>query len=71
MHNTTPLHDVSRSVICDLLNFLVRVPPPGTCEAKKPEANMPNDVSHKPTVSGTNRTQVIGNVKQSNSKISR
>ena len=26
---TSPLNDVSRSVICDLLNFLVRVPPPG------------------------------------------
>ena len=49
-HSTTPLHDVSKSVICDLLNFLVRVPPPGTNETKKPEANLPNDVSHKPTV---------------------
>lgn len=28
-NTTTPLHDVSKSVICDLLNFLVRVPPPG------------------------------------------
>ena len=27
--NSSPLNDVSRSVICDLLNFLVRVPPPG------------------------------------------
>ena len=28
-NTTTPLNDVSKSVICDLLNFLVRVPPPG------------------------------------------
>jgi E3 ubiquitin-protein ligase HUWE1 len=55
-----PLHEVSRSVICDLLNFLVRSTPPGVTEVKEAtEVNVPNDVAHKQTTSGTNRTQVI------------
>ena len=51
------LHEVSRSVICDLLNFLVRNQKDFS-EPKKVPENMPNDISSKPTTNGANRTQV-------------
>ena len=56
--STSTLHEVSRSVICDLLNFLVRSPVE-LPEVKKVSENVPNDVSHKPTMSGANRTQQV------------
>ena len=56
--STSTLHEVSRSVICDLLNFLVRSPVE-LPELKKVSENVPNDVSHKPTMSGANRTQQV------------
>merc|ERR1719266_2985969 len=56
--STSTLHEVSRSVICDLLNFLVRSPVE-VPEVKKASENVPNDVSHRPTMSGANRTQQV------------
>ncbi len=67
-----PLHEVSRSVICDLLNFLVRAPPPELISSEankaKPEDSMNN--VNKPSsasaassgtshMSGANRTQQV------------
>ena len=58
--STSTLNEVSRSVICDLLNFLIRAPPPELPEAKKAQDSVPNDISgHKVTMSGANRTQQV------------
>ena len=52
------LHEVSRSVICDLLNFLVRNQKDFSDVSKK-VPDIPNDIASKPTTNGANRTQVI------------